>query len=101
MAAGLTFAVVVAHPDDDAYGFSGSVAKHAEDPGFRFVLIHATDGGGGDIRDGLRPTPPSSARHRPPGAPSAGYCMALSSSRPSTDGRNSERRWVWNTSIQL
>ncbi|MGH3457004.1 PIG-L deacetylase family protein, partial [Aeromicrobium sp.] len=52
----LTFAVVVAHPDDDAYGFAGSVAKHADDPGFRFVLIHATDGGGGDIRDGFPAT---------------------------------------------
>ena len=55
-ASGLSFAVVVAHPDDDAYGMSGMVALHAEDPGFRFILIHATDGGAGDIRDGFPAT---------------------------------------------
>jgi LmbE family N-acetylglucosaminyl deacetylase len=32
----------VAHPDDDAYGAGGSVALHADEPGFRFVLVHAT-----------------------------------------------------------
>jgi LmbE family N-acetylglucosaminyl deacetylase len=56
MAEGLSIAVVVAHPDDDAYGFAGMVALHADDPGFRFVLIHATDGEGGDIRPGFPAT---------------------------------------------
>lgn len=46
----------MAHPDDDAYGMAGTVALHADDPGFRFVLIHATDGGAGDIRDGFPAT---------------------------------------------
>ena len=41
--------MVVAHPDDDAYGLAGTVALHADDPGFRFVLVHATDGAAGDI----------------------------------------------------
>ena len=41
--------MVAAHPDDDAYGMAGTVALHADDPGFRFVLVHATDGGAGDI----------------------------------------------------
>ncbi|MET4059101.1 LmbE family N-acetylglucosaminyl deacetylase [Arthrobacter sp. UYP6] len=40
-------ALVVAHPDDDAYGLAGTVALHEHDPGFRFILVHATDGGGG------------------------------------------------------
>lgn len=53
---GLSLAVVVAHPDDDAYGMSGMVALHADDPGFRFILIHATDGGAGDIREGFPAT---------------------------------------------
>jgi N-acetyl-1-D-myo-inositol-2-amino-2-deoxy-alpha-D-glucopyranoside deacetylase len=53
---GLSLAVVVAHPDDDAYGMAGMVALHAEDPGFRFILIHATDGGNGDIRQGFPAT---------------------------------------------
>lgn len=53
---GLSLALVVAHPDDDAYGMAGMVALHAEDPGFRFILIHATDGGGGDIREGFPAT---------------------------------------------
>ncbi|HET7736835.1 MAG TPA: PIG-L family deacetylase [Nocardioidaceae bacterium] len=56
MSEGLSIAVVVAHPDDDAYGFAGMVALHAEDPGFRFILIHATDGGEGDIREGFPAT---------------------------------------------
>ena len=47
-----TLAAVVAHPDDDAYGISSIVALHAEDPDFRFVLIHATDGEGGSIAEG-------------------------------------------------
>jgi LmbE family N-acetylglucosaminyl deacetylase len=45
-------AAVVAHPDDDAYGISALVAMHADDPRFRFVLVHATDGEGGSIAEG-------------------------------------------------
>jgi LmbE family N-acetylglucosaminyl deacetylase len=47
---------VVAHPDDDAYGIAGSVALHAKDPDFRFILVHATDGGAGDLREGFPAT---------------------------------------------
>ncbi|RYC10591.1 PIG-L deacetylase family protein [Nocardioides zhouii] len=53
----LTLAVVVAHPDDDAYGIAGTVALHLDDEEFRFVLVHATDGEGGDIRPGFPATP--------------------------------------------
>ena len=49
-------ALVVAHPDDDAYGIAGTVALHDEDPDFRFVLVHATDGEAGDIREGFPAT---------------------------------------------
>lgn len=52
----LTLAYVIAHPDDDAYGIAGTVALHADDPRFRFVLVHATDGGEGDIREGFPAT---------------------------------------------
>ena len=52
-----TLAAVVAHPDDDAYGISSIVALHADDPTFRFVLIHATDGEGGEISEGSGATP--------------------------------------------
>jgi LmbE family N-acetylglucosaminyl deacetylase len=45
-------AVVVAHPDDDTFGCAGTVALHAEDPDFRFVLVHATNGEAGEIADG-------------------------------------------------
>ncbi|KGN37260.1 GlcNAc-PI de-N-acetylase [Knoellia subterranea KCTC 19937] len=45
-----------AHPDDDAYGIAGTVALHADDPDFRFVLVHATDGDQGDIRPGFPAT---------------------------------------------
>ena len=51
-----TLACVFAHPDDDAYGTAGSVALLADDPDFRFVLIHATLGEQGDIRDGFPAT---------------------------------------------
>ncbi|HEX6328607.1 MAG TPA: PIG-L family deacetylase [Jiangellaceae bacterium] len=44
-----TLAMVVAHPDDDTFGVAGTVALHADDPRFRFVLIHATDGEAGRI----------------------------------------------------
>jgi LmbE family N-acetylglucosaminyl deacetylase len=56
MAAMRTLAIVVAHPDDDAFGWGGSVALHAADPEFRFVLVHATDGEAGDIRPGFPAT---------------------------------------------
>lgn len=45
-------AVIVAHPDDDTFGCSGTVALHADDPAFRFVLIHATNGAAGQIAEG-------------------------------------------------
>jgi LmbE family N-acetylglucosaminyl deacetylase len=44
-------AAVVAHPDDDTFAVSGTVAIHADDPGFRFTLIHATSGEAGEIAD--------------------------------------------------
>jgi LmbE family N-acetylglucosaminyl deacetylase len=50
-------ALVVAHPDDDAYGLAGTVALHSDDPGFRYVLVHATDGAKGDIPPGFAATP--------------------------------------------
>jgi len=57
MASGLSLMVVVAHPDDDAYGMAGTVALHADDPGFRYVLVHATDGAAGDIHPDFPATP--------------------------------------------
>lgn len=51
-----TLVAVFAHPDDDAYGLAGSVALHADEPDFRFVLVHATEGEAGDIRPGFDAT---------------------------------------------
>jgi LmbE family N-acetylglucosaminyl deacetylase len=48
--------VVLAHPDDDAYWMAGTVALHRDDKNFRFVLVHATDGGAGQIPDGFPAT---------------------------------------------
>lgn len=59
-----TLAAVVAHPDDDAYGIAGTVALHAAEEGFRFILVHATDGEGGDIRPGFDATPETLGRIR-------------------------------------
>ena len=50
------FAVVVAHPDDEAFSWAGTVALHADDARFRFVLVHATRGEAGDIRPGFSAT---------------------------------------------
>ena len=47
---------VFAHPDDDAYGIASSVALHANEPDFRFILVHATFGEHGDIREGFPAT---------------------------------------------
>lgn len=44
-------AVVVAHPDDDTYACAATVVRHADDPSFRFVLVHATSGEAGEISD--------------------------------------------------
>lgn len=49
---GRTLGVVVAHPDDDAYGVAAVVALHLADAEFRFFLVHATDGEGGAIAEG-------------------------------------------------
>ena len=51
-----TLVCVVAHPDDDAHAVAGSVALHAEEADFRFVLVHATHGELGDIREGFPAT---------------------------------------------
>lgn len=45
----ITVAMVVAHPDDDTFGISRSMALHADDPDLRFVLVHATDGANGEV----------------------------------------------------
>jgi LmbE family N-acetylglucosaminyl deacetylase len=48
-----TLAVVMAHPDDECYPTYGTVARHADDPTFRLVVLHVTDGEGGEIADGV------------------------------------------------
>ena len=44
-------AVFVAHPDDDAFGITSTVALHAGDPEFRLTLVLATSGEAGEISD--------------------------------------------------
>lgn len=51
-----SIAVIVAHPDDDAFGCSGSIALHHGVPGFRHILVLATDGAAGDIAPGFPAT---------------------------------------------
>ncbi len=43
----------VAHPDDESYATYGTVAMHRDDPRFRLVVLHATDGGGGEVAAGV------------------------------------------------
>jgi LmbE family N-acetylglucosaminyl deacetylase len=51
-----SLAACVAHPDDESYPTYGSVALHADDPGFRLCVLHATDGGAGEIAPGVPAT---------------------------------------------
>jgi LmbE family N-acetylglucosaminyl deacetylase len=44
-------AAVFGHPDDDAFGITGTVALHADDPEFTFTLVLATSGERGMISD--------------------------------------------------
>jgi LmbE family N-acetylglucosaminyl deacetylase len=46
---GRSILFVAAHPDDDAFGLTRTVALHAADPDFRFVVVLATDGEAGEI----------------------------------------------------
>ncbi len=57
-------AAIVAHPDDDTWGVAGTVALHAEDPAFRFVLVHVTSGEAGQIAEGSGATPATLGRVR-------------------------------------
>jgi LmbE family N-acetylglucosaminyl deacetylase len=50
-------AAFFAHPDDDAFGITGTVALHADDPEFRFTLVLATSGEAGMISDPALATP--------------------------------------------
>ena len=54
---GRTLAVCVAHPDDESYAIYGSVALHRDDPRFRLVVLHATDGDGGQVAHGVTLAP--------------------------------------------
>ncbi len=40
-------------PDDESYATYGTVALHRDDPRFRLVVLHATDGGGGEVAPGV------------------------------------------------
>lgn len=44
-------AIVVAHPDDDTWGMSGTVALHGGDPDFELTVVLATSGDAGEIAD--------------------------------------------------
>jgi LmbE family N-acetylglucosaminyl deacetylase len=59
-----SLAVCVAHPDDEAYAAYGSVALHRDDPGFRLVVLHATDGDAGQVGPGVDVQPGLLGEHR-------------------------------------
>ncbi|MEU0130709.1 PIG-L family deacetylase [Streptomyces sp. NPDC006289] len=53
----LTLMAVHAHPDDEATGTGGVLARYAAE-GVRTVLVTCTDGGCGDGKDGVKPGDP-------------------------------------------
>ncbi|MGZ4613089.1 MAG: PIG-L deacetylase family protein [Kineosporiaceae bacterium] len=59
-----TVVFVGAHPDDDTFGISGTIALLREDPDLRFVLVLATDGEAGEIADDVPVARSALARHR-------------------------------------
>ena len=91
-----TLAAVVAHPDDDTFGCAGTVALHADDAGFRFVLIHVTSGEAGLIADPALATRETlgavrEEEDRRSGLRSAGSRTATSSSATRTTRSRSSR----------
>jgi len=52
-----TLGLCFAHPDDEGYGAFGSAALHVADPEFRLVVLHATDGGAGEVAPGVEVGP--------------------------------------------
>ena len=59
-----TVVFVGAHPDDDTFSISGTIALLRDDPALRFVLVLATDGEAGEIADDLPVAGSELARHR-------------------------------------
>ena len=59
-----TVVFVGAHPDDDTFSISGTIALLRHDAALRFVLVLATDGEAGEIADDVAVTPSELARHR-------------------------------------
>ena len=59
-----TVVFVGAHPDDDTFSISGTIALLRDDAALRFVLVLATDGEAGEIADDVAVTPSELARHR-------------------------------------
>jgi LmbE family N-acetylglucosaminyl deacetylase len=57
-------AVVVAHPDDDTFGVTGTAALHAEDPEFTLTAVLLTSGDAGEIADPSLATPETLASVR-------------------------------------
>ncbi len=47
----LTLMAVFAHPDDEAFGIGGTLARYGDDPAVRVVLVCATRGEAGEISD--------------------------------------------------
>lgn len=53
-----------AHPDDESYSTYGTVALHARRSSFRLSVLHATDGGAGEVAPGVLVDPRFLGRHR-------------------------------------
>jgi LmbE family N-acetylglucosaminyl deacetylase len=53
-----------AHPDDESYSTYGTVALHASDERFRLGVLHATDGGAGQVAPGVVVEPSALGLHR-------------------------------------
>lgn len=61
----LTLMAVHAHPDDEATGTGGILARYAAE-GIRTVLVTCTDGGCGDGAGGVKPGDPGTTPRRSP-----------------------------------
>jgi LmbE family N-acetylglucosaminyl deacetylase len=59
-----TLVFVGAHPDDDTFTVSGTIALLRDDPALRFVLVLATDGEAGEIAEDVPIARPALAGHR-------------------------------------
>jgi LmbE family N-acetylglucosaminyl deacetylase len=77
-------AVVVAHPDDDTFGVTGTAALHEHDPAFELTAVLLTSGDAGEIADPSLATPETLGEVREAEDRASWAALGVVSARPGT-----------------